>query len=162
MSVVRVGIGSNIDRERNIRFAIAALRASFGEVAISPVYEAAAIGFEGDAFYNLVASFESSLDLPALQARMKQIEAATGRTGLESKYSGRTLDIDLLTVDDLVGRFHGIELPRPEILENAYVLRPLADLDPEGIHPPTGQRYRDLWAAFDRPQRLDEVLGLRL
>src|SRR5690606_40942557 len=51
---VYVSIGSNIEPEKNVRFAIAALRAAFGELTVSPVYRTAAVGFDGEDFLNLV------------------------------------------------------------------------------------------------------------
>jgi len=68
------------------------------------------------------------------------------------------LDIDILTYDDLTGVVEGVELPRGEILENAFVLCPLAELAPEGVHPALGERYSALWEGYDRAsQPLDRV-----
>ena len=61
MPWVWVSIGSNIERERHVRSAVEALRAQFGELVVSPVYETPAEGFEGDPFYNLVAGFHTEL-----------------------------------------------------------------------------------------------------
>lgn len=57
MPRVWVSVGSNIDRERHIRVALRELRQAFGELTVSPVYETAAVGFDGDAFLNLVVGF---------------------------------------------------------------------------------------------------------
>ena len=157
MAEYKVGIGSSIDRERNIRHALTSLRLRFGNLACSPVYEAEAVGFEGDAFLNLVARFETAAGIPEVLAYLKALEAESGRTGAESKFSGRTLDIDLLTVDDLTGWHHGVELPRGEILENAYVLQPLADLAGGEEHPLTGLSYAEHWRRFQGPRGLHRV-----
>ena len=51
-----------------------------------------------------------------------------------------------------------MRLPREEILYNAFVLWPLAELVPEGIHPTTGKSYAQLWRAFDKQkQRLQPI-----
>ncbi len=63
------------------------------------------------------------------------------------KFAPRTLDIDLLTYGDARQPAEG--LPRGEIVEYAFVLGPLADVAPDERHPTVGQRYADLWAAFD-------------
>ena len=48
-----VGIGSNIDREMNIRSCIKILKDLYGNVLISPIYETKAMGFNGPNFYNV-------------------------------------------------------------------------------------------------------------
>ena len=61
MPRVWVSVGSNIDREHNIRAALIDLHAAFGDLTVSPLYETEAVGFEGSAFYNLVVGFDLSL-----------------------------------------------------------------------------------------------------
>ncbi|AZZ94661.1 2-amino-4-hydroxy-6-hydroxymethyldihydropteridine diphosphokinase [Hahella sp. KA22] len=154
---VVVGIGSNIDPDKNIALALDALDAHFQDLRLSPVYESEAIGFAGDAFINLVAAFHTDESVGAVQRTLKQIEASSGRTGLESKHSGRTLDIDILTYGDVVGEVEGIALPRGEITENAYVLLPLAELEPNERHPALNVSYAELWEKYDRAQQLHRV-----
>ncbi len=154
MVEVLLGIGSNIERRRNIGLAVAALRQCFGGLRFSSVYEAVAIGFDGEPFYNLVVGLCTDLELPVLQNRLKDLEAASGRTGHEARWSGRTLDIDILTYGDCVGVCGGVVLPRPEILFNAYVLQPLAELEPDGVHPTCGMTYAGLWRDFTGPRQL--------
>ncbi len=67
-----------------------------------------------------------------------------------TRFSARQLDIDILTYDDSVGTIDGVVLPRPEILENAFVLCPLAELSPDRLHPGVKRSYSSLWAAYDR------------
>jgi 2-amino-4-hydroxy-6-hydroxymethyldihydropteridine diphosphokinase len=161
MPRVFIGIGSNIDPARNVRGALEALRRSFGEVAVSPVYESAAVGFEGDNFYNLVAAFDTDIGIEDLARRLTDIEDHHGRVRTEPKFSSRPLDLDLLLYGDLVLDTPKLHLPRDEITRYAFVLRPLADLAPDLRHPVGGERYRDLWERFDdhgqalRPVDLD-------
>lgn len=150
MSRVTVSIGSNIEREQHVRVCLDALHASFGELAVSRVFESEPVGFEdGRNFYNLVASFDSDASVGELQAWCKRLEFANGRVKDSAKFSPRTLDIDLLTVGALTGEHDGVELPRDEITEHAFVLQPLAELLPEATHPLSGERYDRLWQAFD-------------
>jgi 2-amino-4-hydroxy-6-hydroxymethyldihydropteridine diphosphokinase len=145
---VYVSIGSNVERERHIGAALAELRTGYGAVAVSPVYECRAEGFAGADFYNLVVSFECSDPPQALVARLRAIEAGQGRVRGGARLADRTLDLDLLLYDDRVLDEAGLHLPRPEILERAFVLRPLADLAPEGRHPLSGASYAALWAGM--------------
>lgn len=154
MALVRVGIGSSSERERNIRLALDALSSIYEGFRWSPVYEAESVGFDGEPFLNLVAEFETVQGPGELQACFKTLEAQSGRTGQECKWSGRTLDIDLLTWDDAQGLIDGIQLPRGEILEVAYVLQPLADLAPDDCHPQTGQTYAWHWQHFQGSRKL--------
>lgn len=151
---VYISVGSNIDRERYITVALDALADWFGDLAISPVYESEAVGFDGSPFFNLVVAVETDLPVAELSRRFKQLEADNGRHRNAPKFSARTLDLDILTYDGLTGCVDGVELPRAEILRNAFVLRPLADIAPEDRHPVCLQSYRELWQAYDRDQKL--------
>jgi 2-amino-4-hydroxy-6-hydroxymethyldihydropteridine diphosphokinase len=150
MARVFLGVGSNIERERYITAGLDALQGLFGELTLSSVYDSAAIGFEGQPFLNLVAAVQTELPLAELAAQLRHIEVEFGRPPNATRFSSRHLDIDILTYDDLVGTVSGVQLPRDEILENAYVLCPLAELSPQGIHPEVKRSYASLWAAHDR------------
>lgn len=154
MSKVYVSIGSNIDRERHVAAALDALAAHFGELEISSVYESEAVGFEGDHFFNLVAGFETGLPVGELAECLRAIENANGRVRTAARFSGRTLDIDILTYDECSGEIDGVSLPRGEILQNAFVLLPLAEIAPETLHPVAGSSYADLWRGYNRQQKL--------
>jgi 2-amino-4-hydroxy-6-hydroxymethyldihydropteridine diphosphokinase len=150
VSRVLLNLGSNIERENNLCFGLDALGEAFGELALSSVYESAAVGFSGDAFYNLAVALETRLGVGSLQAALRALEYERGRPANATRFSPRTLDIDILSYDALVGTIDGVELPRGEILVNAFVLRPLAELVPDLRHPVDGRCYAELWAAHDQ------------
>ena len=150
MPHVWVSIGSNIERERHIRAALAELRARFGSVVVSPVYETEAVGFEGDAFFNLVAGFDTGLAPGDLHGALREIEARHGRERSGGKFAARTLDLDLLTYGDAVTTDGGKALPRDEILRYAFVLAPLADVAGAELHPELGESYASLWQRLAR------------
>lgn len=149
MTEVFVSIGSNIEREKNIRSGVAALRERFGELRLSTVYESEAVGFQGDPFYNLVASFETDATPEDVVAALRAIEDRHGRVRTGPRFSSRTLDIDLLLYGDAVFDVP-VVIPRKEITRNAFVLLPLAELAPDVLHPVTGSSYAALWEAFDK------------
>ncbi len=151
---VYISIGSNIDREHHVLAALDALADRFGELVISSIYESEAVGFDGSPFYNLVVGVQTDLTVAELTQFFKRLEADNGRRRNAPKFSARTLDLDILLYDDRVGVIDGVDLPRAEILKNAFVLLPLAEIAPAAVHPVAQQSYRGLWQAYDRDQKL--------
>ena len=147
MTQIYLGIGSNIDRETNIPNGLNELKSRFGDINVSPVYESKALGFEGDDFYNLVVGFNTRISVDDLEIQLREIEYKFGRKRKETRYSSRTLDIDLLVYGDLVSEKHHV--PRSDIIEFGFVLKPLFDIDPEFRHPVTGESMSQLWKNFD-------------
>jgi 2-amino-4-hydroxy-6-hydroxymethyldihydropteridine diphosphokinase len=147
MPEVFVGIGSNIQPDAHIRKAVGLLRTHFGELRLSPVYRNPAVGFVGEDFLNLVVAFESHATVTELRATLDAIEAGCGRVRGSPRFAPRTLDLDLLMVGDLITDTPP-RLPRPEILEYAFVLKPLADLSADLRHPKTGRSMAQHWRDF--------------
>ncbi|MCK7593671.1 2-amino-4-hydroxy-6-hydroxymethyldihydropteridine diphosphokinase [Pseudomarimonas salicorniae] len=147
MASVLLSLGSNIDPDRHLDSAVAALRERFGELRISPYYRTPAVGFEGDDFLNAGALIETQMDPQALNAWLHRLEDAHGRRRDVPRFSARTLDIDIVLYDDLVLRGEGhLEIPRGE-LRHAFVLGPLADIAPDFVEPLSGQTLDQLWRA---------------
>lgn len=152
MAEVYISIGSNIEREHNVRGAVHDLRAHYGRVDLSPVYENPAEGFAGDPFYNLVARLHTDEEVETIARRLATIEQAHGRTRDTPRFSARTLDMDLLLYSDLVLNSPTLKLPRGEIRKYAFVLKPLYDLAPDFVLPDRGERVRDLWQQFAKQE----------
>ncbi|MDD2768699.1 MAG: 2-amino-4-hydroxy-6-hydroxymethyldihydropteridine diphosphokinase [Methylococcus sp.] len=150
MPEVFVSVGSNVDRERHIPSALEALRDRFGPLRISSVYETAAVGFEGDPFYNLVVGFETELPLGVVAAALTLIETDHGRTRDSRKFSARTLDLDLLLYGDAVISEGKLQLPRKELTEYAFMLEPLAEIAPDLKHPLSELRIQELWDRYEK------------
>ncbi len=161
MATIYISIGSNINPQQNIQLALRDLREHFQNIRLSSSYESKAVGFEGDNFINLVAAAETDLKIPQVVQLFHDIEDQHGRDRQGPRFSSRTIDLDLLLYDNAVFTQDGIEIPREEILQNAFVLCPLAELLPDGVHPVTGKRYDELWASFDQSSqplwRIDDM-----
>lgn len=153
MPRVYLSLGSNIDREPNIRGALRELERRYGDLLISPVYESEAVGFTGDPFYNLVVGMDTDKSVGLLAAELRAIEEAYGRDRQGPKFSSRTLDIDILTYGNACGEIDGVKLPRNEILKNAFVLRPLADIAGNDRHPETVRPFAEHWDAYDQSRQ---------
>ena len=149
MARVYVSVGTNIDRERNVASGLAALAREYDGLQQSRLFETQAVGFSGDLFYNLVVAFETGQSPQQVSAVLTRIEDAHGRDRRGGKFSNRSLDLDLLLYDDLVVDEPGLVLPRPEILDYAFVLRPLAEIAGDRKHPVTGVSFATMWDQFD-------------
>ena len=130
MTRIYLGVGTNTRREQHLHRGRDALEQLLGPLQLSPVFESDAVGIIGARFYNLVVAADTPLPLADLNSALKAIEAACGRR--DQKAPGRiSLDIDILLYGELSGWHGGVQLPRPEINHNAYVLWPLTQLAPE-------------------------------
>jgi len=160
MAQVYVSIGSNIDREKNIRSAIMVLKDHFGELDLSSIYETAAVGFDGEAFYNLVAGFTTDDPIDVIASWLDEVENDHGRDRSGPSFGPRTLDIDLLVVGDQVAP--EFRVPRDEIEKYAFVLGPLAEIAPHGRHPESGKCFADMWQGFDQASQPMKKINMTL
>ena len=149
MAAVYLGLGSNIDAGNNLRFAIRELRRRFGELTVSPVYQSAPLGFDGPDFLNLVVALSTDEDPLQLLEQIERIHETAGRSRGPDKFSSRPLDIDLLLYGDRVEPDPPLRLPRPDVLEYGFVLRPLADIAADLVHPVSGRTIGEHWGEFD-------------
>ena len=149
MSQIYISIGSNINRNQNISASLSALEQTFGQLNISSIYESEAVGFAGENFYNLVVGAQTEFSIAMVVEALKKIEDENGRVRGGERFSARTLDLDLLTFDDLIAE-EPAQIPRDEITKNAFVLWPLAEIAPNDILPGSDKTYQQLWQAYDQ------------
>jgi 2-amino-4-hydroxy-6-hydroxymethyldihydropteridine diphosphokinase len=149
LAIVYLGLGSNIDAGKNLRLAVGELRRLFGDLVVSPVYESRPVGFDGPDFLNLVVALTTDSTPLEVLEQIERIHQLAGRSRGPDKFSSRPLDIDLLLYGDEVDPDPPLRLPRRDILEYSFVLRPLADIAPDLVHPVTGKTISDHWQNFD-------------
>lgn len=150
MPRVFVAAGSNVEPEKNLATATAALARVFPDVQFSPWYRNRAVGFEGADFINLVVGFTTELPVHEVVARLRAIEEQCGRPRDAPKWAPRSMDLDILLYGDLVCDEPGLKLPRPDLLKRAFMLGPLADVAPEVWHPTAHATIGELWQRFDQ------------
>ncbi|MBT8136288.1 MAG: 2-amino-4-hydroxy-6-hydroxymethyldihydropteridine diphosphokinase [Gammaproteobacteria bacterium] len=138
-------MGSNVQPEHYIAMALRALEQHYGPLRRSTAYRNAAVGFDGDDFLNLVIAFDTSEDVQSVSATLARIEQQCGRERSGIRFAPRTMDCDLLMYGSRVFNDPDFRLPRAEILQHAFILRPLAELAGNVVHPVEKRSLADLW-----------------
>lgn len=155
-----LSLGSNLQPQQHLPAAIEALRQRFGELAVSPAYRCAAVGFAGPDFVNLAVGLQPDLEPAALETLLHALEDRHGRRRDVPRFSSRTLDIDIVLYGSRVVHGPGhLQIPRDE-LRHAFVLKPLADIAPDFRHPVSGLTLAQLWAAFPADTEPLEVVRI--
>ena len=154
MAKVYVGLGTNLgDKEQNLRDAVQKIEEQIGEVvSLTAFYVTAPWGFTSEnSFLNAAACVETELSPLDVLQKTQTIEHELGRMkkSINGAYSDRLIDIDLLMYEDLVLSVTsptGVELnlPHPLMTERDFVMKPLAEIAPELVHPVLGKTMREL------------------
>jgi len=150
MSIVHLNIGSNQNRRTNIRLAIKALEQYFSEIVLSSLFESPSEGFKGNDFYNVGVNITTLKTSNQVVDILRDIENSLGRDRSLPKFSSRIIDLDLVLYGGIIDET--LNVPRKDILKYAFVLAPLAELNPEAIHPLEGTSYQNLWKIFQSKQ----------
>ena len=136
-----VALGSNLGvrlaNMRNARRDVAALSGVLSPVRTSAIYETDPIGCEPGAakFLNAAMEIEYAGEAQDLLRELAAIERLLGRSSTQARNVSRTIDLDLLYFGDLEIETAALQLPHPRIAEREFVLRPLADIQPDLVLP---------------------------
>ena len=150
MSIVHLNIGSNQNRRTNIRLAIKALEQYFSEIVLSSLFESPSEGFKGNDFYNVGVNITTLKTSNEVVDILHDIENSLGRDRSLPKFSSRMIDLDLVLYGGIIDET--LNVPRKDILKYAFVLAPLAELNPEAVHPLEGTSFQSLWKTFQSKQ----------
>lgn len=130
MSLI-LGFGSNLnDRKSNIFNAIKKSKEFFKIIEISNIYNSQAVDYLNQPdFLNCVVEYETPNESPEkILEVINKIESELGRTR-EINKGPRTIDIDILFIDDLEINTKSLKVPHPESLNRSFVVKPLMDLE---------------------------------
>ena len=155
MARAYVGLGANLgDRAATLARAIDLLdtRTGIDVISVSAFRETDPVGYlDQPQFLNAAVALETSLAPAELLATLLDVERKLGRVREGPRYGPRTVDLDLLLMDDLVLDEPGLELPHPRLHERVFALEPLAELDPELVVPGRGPVRQLLLALQSAP-----------
>ena len=154
-----VSIGSNIGgRLENIQSSLDLIHSRIASLTgISCIYESESIGFDGDDFYNICASFFSNISPHLVMQQLLEIEKTLGRNRSdETKYISRIIDIDIILIEDLVIDSEELKVPHPEMCNRRFVMEPLIEIDPNLIHPVSKVSLKEIYEAFDQNQKIQK------
>lgn len=156
-----IGLGTNLgDRAKNLATAITQIEAVLGKsLDKSAVYVSAPLGFTADTdFFNQMIAIESDLAPLELLARLKMIEVQMGRIkSKDSGYESRIIDLDIIDYKGQVYRFDQLSIPHEEMHRRDFVLLPLAEIQPDWIHPISGKSVHHLIAELNTSQKSEKT-----
>jgi len=138
MNIAYLSLGSNIgDRETNLLKSITLLQKDAGEVtATSSLYETEPWKMdESGSFINQLIEIRTSLPADKLMDVLLETETKMGRVRSSGKYESRVIDIDILFYNDAIISSDKLTIPHPLLHQRRFVLEPLAELNPNFVHP---------------------------
>ncbi len=141
-----IGMGSNIEPVKHLLAAVVEL-SKLGELErVSQVYESTAVGdVDQPKFLNAAALLRTDQLVEPLCESLREVETQLGRKrDPGNKNAARTIDLDLVLYDECVLKVGHRRIPDPDILERAFLAVPLSEVDPEFVHPETGESLREI------------------
>lgn len=154
-----IALGANLgDRLATLREALRRL-AAYPEIAVfaaSSVFDTAPVGPPDQPRYlNAMVAVRTTLSPRQLLAALLSIERALGRARDGSRWTARTIDLDLVLFGEFIESSADLAVPHPRFRERAFVLLPLAEIAADARDPVTGERVDSLLRAC--PGRSDAV-----
>jgi len=150
MPIVFLGLGSNIQPEKNMLEAIKLLSKQVRILNVSTVYlTEPLLRKDQPKYYNCVIKVETVIEPYKLKFDvLRAIEEELGRKRTEDKYAARTMDIDIMLYDEMQISAKGLVIPDPEILQRPFLAVPLSELEPDLILPGANKPIREVAAGF--------------
>jgi 2-amino-4-hydroxy-6-hydroxymethyldihydropteridine diphosphokinase len=147
---VYLGLGSNMgDRVQNLKRSLKMLSENARIEKLSSIYETEPVGFtEQPLFLNAVCLISTVLSPRELLKALKNIESNLGRTP-SFPNAPRPIDLDILFYDNRIIDSQELTIPHPRINQRAFVLVPLAEIDPDFTHPRSGKTIKELLSIVD-------------
>ena len=146
MNTAYLSLGSNLgNRFEMLQDAVQMLREeeNIEVIAVSSVYETDPVGYTDQAsFLNIVVEIKSPLSADKILSICMETEQTLGRIR-EFRWGPRCIDLDILLYNDENIVSENLTVPHPRMHERGFVLIPLIELAPNGVHPVTGVSFSD-------------------
>ena len=113
-------------------------------VTKSSLYKSESWGFESDVFMNQVIIVRSDISPHEVLCQTQRIEDLLGRTRSSQDYEARTIDIDILYIDNLIVSSSDLTIPHPRIADRKFVLIPLVEVAKDLRDPRTGMTTQEM------------------
>ena len=151
--------GNKGDTRTYLERATAAIESRIGRIAErSAIYWSEPWGFEAEQmFLNQIVVAETALEPYVVLERCLQIETELGRTRSGNGYEPRTIDIDIIFFGNRIINTPNLKVPHPLMHQRNFVLRPLADVAPDFVHPVSGLTVRQLADACSDNGKCEKV-----
>lgn len=148
-----LGVGGNIEPEKNIEAGLKLLRERFDVTKTSSVYRSPAWGVKEKQpdYLNLAVEVFTDKDIFSVRAELRWIEELLGRARTLDKFSPRTLDIDLLLYGEKIADDGYGKLPHPQLLTQPFVYVPMVEIAPELLVPGVRKALKDCEPVYDDP-----------
>jgi 2-amino-4-hydroxy-6-hydroxymethyldihydropteridine diphosphokinase len=146
---VYLALGTNLGHRRNnLTQALQKLPPAVEIIVVSRLYETApAYVLDQPPFLNMAMKGQTALSPTNLLAYLKQIETDLGREKT-IRYGPRNIDLDIIFYNELVLDIPDLQIPHPRMAERGFVLRPLADIAADIVHPVLKQTVSELVAGL--------------
>lgn len=149
--IAYVGIGSNLgEKTKNCVDAIQAIHdhPKCEVLRVSSFYETEPLTLKGSAlqgwYLNGAIKVRTKFNVVNFLQMLLDLELKMGRIRPSKKWESRPIDLDLLFFDDEVIKMKPLKVPHPELHKRRFVLEPLAEIEPDYIHPVKGISVREL------------------
>ncbi len=147
MKNVALILGSNLDdRLELLGLAIKKINSKVGEIKnTSSIYETAPWGFNSDnSFLNQVLICKTELSAHQILIQCLAIENELGRVRKGKGYIDRTIDIDILLLDNEIHNTSELTIPHPRMHERMFCMAPLNEVAPNWIVPKIAKTVKDV------------------
>ncbi len=150
---VYLGIGSNLNRENSLRFAVAKIKPLLDNFSQSSIWISKPVRNGEPDYFNMVVCGQTDTDLETFYAELMKIETMAGKELMLNNGTNfgikRRLDIDILAFGDTITSTP-CAIPRHDIQDYPFVTCPLNELDPDFVHPELKVTVSELWKRLEK------------